>query len=169
MMGCSSYLAVPLLLGVALIQTTAMPQLRILGVKPELMLLMVLAWSLLRGVGEGLMWAFFGGMIWDIFSGGPLGASALALVVVSFVSGLTQGSVTRSSFVLPIGIALLGTLIYHSLFLLILQLARGNVPWLDSLFGVTLPSLAVNALLMPVVFQMLAWLDRKTGREEIGW
>jgi len=169
MIGCNPYLVLPLLLAAALLQTTALPALKILGVKPELMLLMVLAWSLLRGVEEGLVWAFLGGLLLDIFSGGPLGASTLALLVVSFLSGLTEGSVARTSFVLPLGAALVGTLLYHSLFLLIVQLTRGAVPWADSLFRATLPSLAVNTLLMPVIFRSLAWLDRKTGREEIGW
>lgn len=169
MMGCNPYLVLPLLLTVALLQTTALPALKVLGVKPELMLLTVLAWSLLRGVEEGLVWAFLGGLMLDLFSGGPLGASALALLVVSFLSGLTEGSVTRTSFVLPMGTALAGTLLYQSLFLLIIRLTRGTVPWTDSLFRVTLPSLAVNTLLMPAMFQALAWLDRKTGREEIGW
>jgi rod shape-determining protein MreD len=169
MAGCNPYLAVPLLLTIALLQTTALPALKILGVKPELMLLVVLAWSLLRGTEEGLMWAFVGGLMLDLFSGGPLGASALALVVVSFLSGLTEGSVARTSFVLPIGAALAGTLLYQGLFLLVVRLTRGPVPWADSLFRTALPSLAVNVLLMPLIFQALAWLDRRTGREEIGW
>jgi rod shape-determining protein MreD len=163
------YLVVPLLLVVALFQATALPALKVLGVKPELMLLTVLAWSLVRGVEEGLFWAFVGGLMLDLFSGGPLGASALALLVVSFLSGLTEGSVTRTGFLMPMVMALLGTLLYQVVFLLVVQIARGSVPWADSLFQVTLPSLVVNALLMPVVFYALAWLDRKTGRKEIGW
>jgi rod shape-determining protein MreD len=167
--GCNPYYVLPLLLLTALLQTTALPSLTVLGVKPELMLLAVLAWSMLRGVEEGLLWAFVGGLMLDLFSGGPLGASTLALLVASFLSGLAQGSVTRSSFLLPMVAALAGTLLYHGLLLLIVQLARGTVPWADSLFQVTLPSLAVNTLLMPVMFRALAWLDRRTGRQEIGW
>lgn len=169
MTGVSLYLLVPLLLAVVLLQATVLPELTILGVKPELMLLMVLAWSLLRGPEEGLVWAFMGGLALDLFSGGPFGASTLGLLAVSFLSGLTEPSVIRTSFVLPMGAALVGTLLYQSLFLLVVQLTRGTVPWTDSLFQVTLPSLAVNALLMPVIFQALAWLDRKTGRPEIRW
>jgi len=169
MIGCNPYLVVPLLLTVALLQTTVLPALTILGVKPELMLLTVLSWSLLRGMEEGLVWAFLGGLMLDLFSGGPLGASTLALLVVSFLSGLTQASVTRTSFLLPMGAALVGTLLYQGLLLLVVQLTRGTVPWADSLFRVTSPSLAVNTLLMPVIFQALAWLDRRTDREEIGW
>ena len=59
----SPYLLVPFLLVVALFQTTVLPELTVLGIKPELMLLSVLAWSLLRGVEEGLVWAFVDGFI----------------------------------------------------------------------------------------------------------
>ena len=105
----------------------------------------------------------------DLFSGGPLGASTLALLAVSFLSGLIEPAVAHTSFLLPLVVALGGTLLYQGLFLSVVQLTRGTVLWGDSLFQVTLPSLAVNTLLMPVVFQVLAWLDRKTGRPEIRW
>jgi len=169
MSGASRYLFVALLLIVALLQATFLPQLRILGVKPELMLLSVLSWSLLRGAEEGLVWAFLGGLMLDLFSGGPLGASTLALLAVSFLSGLIEPAVAHTSFLLPLVVALGGTLLYQGLFLSVVQLTRGTVLWGDSLLRVTLPSLAVNTLLMPVVFQALAWLDRKTSRPEIRW
>ena len=169
MTGANPYLLVPLMLVVALLQTTVLPELRILGVKPELVLLSVLAWSLLRGSEEGLVWAFVGGLTVDLFSGGPFGASALALLAVSFVSGLIEPSIVRAGFLLPMSVALGGTVLYQGLFLLIIQLTRGAVSWTDNLIQVTLPSLAVNTLLMPVVFQTLAWLDRKIGRPEIRW
>ena len=164
----SPYLLVPFLLVVALFQTTVLPELTVLGIKPELMLLSVLAWSLLRGPEEGLVWAFLGGLMLDVLSGGPFGASTLALLVVSFFSGLIEPSVARTSFLLPLGTALAGTLLYQSLFLLVVQLTRGAVPWADSLFRVTLPSLAINALLMPVIFRALAWFAQ-VGRPETRW
>jgi rod shape-determining protein MreD len=169
MTGAHLYLLVPLMLIVALLQATVLPELRILGVKPELMLLSVLAWSLLRGSEEGMVWALVGGLMLDLFSGGPVGASALALLAVSFVSGMIEPSLVRAGFLLPMGAALGGTVLYQLLFLLVVQLTRGAVAWLDNLIQVTLPSLAVNTLLMPVVFQVLAWLDRKIGRPEIQW
>ncbi len=163
----SPYLLVPFLLAVALFQATVLPELTVLGVKPELMLLSVLAWSL-RGPEEGLVWAFLGGLMLDVLSGGPFGASTLALLAVSFFSGLIEPSVARTSFLLPLGAALAGTLIYQSLFLLIVQLTRGAVPWADSLLRVTLPSLAINALLMPVIFRTLAWFAQ-VGRPVTRW
>jgi len=169
MKGINPYLVVPLLLIVALLQVTALPAFKVLGVKPELMLLTVLAWSLVRGVEEGLVWAFVGGGLLDLFSGGPFGASTLALLAASFIARLTEGAVTRTGFLMPMGMALLGTLLYQALFLLVIQVTRGGVSWDDSLFRVTLPSLVINALLMPVIFYPLAWLERKTGRKEIGW
>ncbi|OQY20181.1 MAG: rod shape-determining protein MreD [Anaerolineaceae bacterium 4572_32.1] len=169
MSGLSPYLLLPLLLSVALLQATALPELKILGVKPELMLLLVLAWSLLRSSEEGLLWAFVGGMMLDLFSGGPFGTSTLGLLVVSFFAGLVEASTIRASLLLPMIAALLGTLLYQGLFLLIIQVTRGNVPWVDSLLQVTLPSLAVNALLMPLVFQIAVWLDRRVGRQDIRW
>jgi len=68
-----AYYTLPLLLALALLQSTAMPYLKLFGVMPNLMLLTVVAWSLLRGPGEGVVWGFVGGIFLDLFSRAPLG------------------------------------------------------------------------------------------------
>ena len=60
------YAAILLLSAVAIAQSTVMPHLTIMGVKPDLMLLAVMSWSLLRGSEEGLVWAFIGGLALDL-------------------------------------------------------------------------------------------------------
>ncbi|HID87983.1 MAG TPA: rod shape-determining protein MreD, partial [Anaerolineae bacterium] len=50
------YATIGLLVGIALLQTSFVPHLSIRGVKPDLMLMAVVSWSLLRGAGEGIAW-----------------------------------------------------------------------------------------------------------------
>lgn len=146
-----------------------MPRVIILGVKPELMLMVIASWSLLRGTKEGLVWAFIGGICLDLLSGVSFGMMTIALLTVSFIAGLGESSVFRTHIVLPLVIALITTLVYDLVILVILDLIGHPVVWLDSLTRITLPSAVVNALLMPLVFWPLQWLHRKTGREEMRW
>jgi rod shape-determining protein MreD len=165
----SLYVTIPLLAAIALIQSTALPHVIILGVKPELMLMVVASWSLLRGTGEGMVWAVIGGMGLDLLSGAPLGTMTVALLVVSFLSGLGESSVFRTHVLLPLVTALVTSLVYDLIILVILGLSGQPVFWLDNLTRIVLPSTLVNTLLMPLIFWPLRWLHRKTGREEMHW
>ena len=78
--GALYYLMVPLLLLLCLLQSTAAARMKIAGVKPELVLLMVVIGALVYGARPGVVWAFVAGVGMDIFSGGPFGASSLALM-----------------------------------------------------------------------------------------
>ena len=57
------YLVVPLLVTVAILQSTIVSHFRIWGVFVDLPLLVVVSWGLLRGSREGLVWGFVAGLI----------------------------------------------------------------------------------------------------------
>lgn len=159
---------------VALIEATALPHLRVGSAQPDLMLLVVGAWSLRRGVEEGVVWAFIGGIFLDLLSAGPPTAHLFALLAASLVLGIDPSTglarrqtqpVGDSPLALILGVVL-GTLVYHLVLLTMLQLAGYPVEWLDALTRVVLPHMVFNLVLMPFVYYGLGWLDRRTRREE---
>jgi rod shape-determining protein MreD len=163
------YASVLLLTSLALIQSAVMPHLTVWGVKPDLMLLVVISWSLLRGAKEGIVWGFIGGLCLDLFSGAPLGLSALALVIVSFFSGLGEATIFSTHVILPLATAFFASLIYYFIFLLVLRTLGWPVLWLDSFTTLVLPASLLNVLLTPLVYPTMRWLHRKTGRREMDW
>jgi rod shape-determining protein MreD len=163
------YVTTLLLSAIVIIQTTAMPHLTILGVKPDLVLLVVISWSLLRGSKEGVIWALVGGIGLDLLSGAPFGTSAVALLVLSLLAGMGELSVFRTHIALPLIATLLATLAYDLFFLLLLHMRGCSIAWADSLIKVVLPSTLLNVLLSPLVYKALYWLHRKTGPEEMAW
>jgi rod shape-determining protein MreD len=163
------YATVLLLGAIVIIQATATPHLTIMGAKPELVLLMVISWSLLRGAKEGMIWALIGGMGLDLLSGMPFGTSTAALVALSLLAGVGELSVFRTHITLPLIAALIATLAYDLFFLLLLHTQGCSIAWADSLIKVVLPSILFNVLLAPFVYRALYWLHRKTGREEMAW
>jgi len=146
-----------------------MPHLTILGVKPDLMLLVVVSWSLLRGAKEGVIWAFIGGIGLDLVSGAPFGTFTVILVALSLLAGLGELSVFRTHIALPLIATSVATLAYDLFFLLLLQIKGCSIEWADSLTKVVLPSILLNVLLSPLVYKVLYWLHRKTGPEEMAW
>ena len=135
----------------------------------DLPLLVVVSWGLLRGPREGLSWGFLAGVAVDLFSGAPFGAATFGLMAVGFLSGLGQSTVFRSQIFLPVLVMLLATIVYDMLFMIVTWISGYGVSWLDSLFRLVLPSAVLNAVLMPVVFVIVRWLNTRLGREEMEW
>jgi rod shape-determining protein MreD len=161
------YLVIPLLVVVAVLQTTVVSHLTIWGVFADLPLLLVVSWGLLRGTREGMVWGFVGGLVVDLLSAAPFGAASLSLLAVGFLSGLGKATVFRAHVALPLVTVFLATIVYDLIFLFVLQISGQTVTWLSSLFRIALPSAALNAVLTPVVFGMMRWLYTRFGREEV--
>ncbi len=132
------------------------------------MLLVVVSWSLIRGAREGVSWAFGGGLLLDLMSGAPLGTATLSLMAVGFLAGLREvTSVFRSQVLLPLLTTFFATLLYDSLFLLILQLVGRPVFWVELMIRIVLPTAVLNALLMPLFYHAMRGLYRASHREEV--
>jgi rod shape-determining protein MreD len=150
---------------VALIQSVLLSRVDLLGARPDLMFLVVLTWAVARGVDEGLVWGFIGGLIIDLRSGGPLGATALALVAVTFLAGQPWGRGIGSPVVQLLVLALVGGLIYHVILLIALAWTGHTINWGFLLLRVAVPSAVLNTVLAPFIWQPMAWLGRKLRRE----
>ena len=163
------YLVVPLLVIVAILQSTIVSHFRIWGVFVDLPLLVVVSWSLLRGSREGLVWGFIAGLTVDLFSVAPFGAATLGMMAAGFLSGLGKSAVFGSQIILPLITVLLVTIVYDILFLLVVWISGYPVSWLDGLLHLILPSAVLNTVLMPVVFVIMRWLNTRFGRAEMEW
>lgn len=151
-------LGFPLLLLAAVLQSTVLPQLTFFGGTLNLVLLMALSWTLSGEGLEGVVWGFTGGLFLDMLSGGPLGASSLALVLMTFFAGLTEGRFWRSHVLLPLATALLSALGFHAISLLMLSTSGHPIAPGQALWQIILPSVLVNTLGMLPIYRAVRWL-----------
>lgn len=159
------YLTLPLLTSVALIQRTLLSRVNPWGARPNLMLLVVLIWVVVRGLEEGIVWGFVGGLIVDFLSGGPLAATALALLAGALLAGQSLGQGIGSPVVRLMLLTLLGAATYHLVLLITLDWTGHPIDWGFALLRVAGPSVVLNAVLAPLVRGPLVWLERATRRE----
>jgi rod shape-determining protein MreD len=157
------------LLGLALVQTSLGPFLTIAGVHPDLVLVAVIGWTLLRGSEEGLLWAVIGGLGLDLLSGGPFGVMTIALIITSLLTRLGYGRVFGSYLVIPLALTFPLSLAYYLTHSLLLSLLNRPIAWLPALAHVILPASLLNIAAMFFLFPPLRLLQRRTGREEISW
>ncbi|HBY98994.1 MAG: rod shape-determining protein MreD [Ardenticatenaceae bacterium] len=154
------YLPAAVLTAAALIQITLLPHTAVAGVHPDLVLLLAVAWSLLRGSTEGVVWGFFGGVLLDLFSAAPFGVFTLALMVTCFMSGLGESAVFRQNILLPLGATLGATLLFHVAALVLLRTLGWPVNWSRDLLRVIVPATLLNTALMPLVYAGARRLSR---------
>jgi len=165
--GLFYYLMIPLLALAALLQSTVLTHMAIRGVKPDLVLLLVLIGTLLYGPRASLVWAFLGGVFLDIFSGGPMGSSSLALMAAALVAGIGHRTLSRYHLLVPIGAAVLGTIAYGVTYLgtlmildrmaeiLNIELLQRDIPFWSTLQVVLAPAVLYNTILMIFAIPLL--------------
>jgi rod shape-determining protein MreD len=158
----NAYWTFALLIVLVLLQASVVPQISASGVRPDLVLIAVTAWSLLRGAEEGMLWALIAGVAMDIVSGAPFGMSTLPLLLVSFGAGLSQRGIFRFDLVIPILIIPVATLIYRAAMLAWLKAFGWPVTWGEGLRPIILPTIVINTLMMPVVYWLLRLVSRRS-------
>lgn len=155
----SLHIGIPLFLIAALLQATVFPQFRVFDGQPDLLVVIVLAWAIVDQGQEGVVWAFVGGFVLDLFSGAPLGVSSLALVPVAYSINILESQLYRESVLLPIALMAGGSAVYHLLYLILLRFLVGyRVIWSDALLFVSLPSIVIDMILIVPALQVLAVL-----------
>ncbi len=157
------------LLTLALIESSWGHVTSVAGVHPDLVVVAVIGWTMLRGTSEGLIWAVVGGLCLDLLSSGPFGAGVLPLVVVSLLARLGYSRVLGVSIALPLLLAFPLSVVYYLGNALLLHLTGRPIFWGETLTHVILPASLLNVVATLVLFPLLAYLHRRTGPEEIGW
>jgi rod shape-determining protein MreD len=155
------WILIPLLALAAIIQITILPQVPILGYKPDLALALVVAWALLAPVGEAAVWGFTVGVFLDLASGLPFGIHTLALTMLGWLIGWGQATFFRGNLLAPPIAIIAATLVHNVITLGILALANWQINWGDYLLRVTLPSAILNMVVMPLVYFPLQWIARR--------
>jgi rod shape-determining protein MreD len=140
-----------LLVVAAFAQSTIVPQLNPLEVSPNFVLILLFLWSGLRGTREGLIWAFFIGLLLDVLSVESLGLNGIALASVALLAGPAQNRMFRSSVFFSIVLVVVASFVY-SLIIYTIRDVRPNV--------FILVQAMLHALIVPFAYLLIRTFDR---------
>jgi rod shape-determining protein MreD len=150
----------PLLLVLAIVQSTILPQLAFLNMTPNLVLVAVLAWSFQRGPNEGLVWAWIGGMLIDLVGGAPLGISSLPLMMVALIAGATYRRLFHGNLVLSALVALLANLVFELIYLVLLVLTHPSIQFPAGILRTAGILALIHTIAVPLGYLATVWLVR---------
>jgi rod shape-determining protein MreD len=138
-----------------LLQTTIFAQIKLLGVKPELLYLVTIVLALLEGPREGMIFGFFAGMAEDFFLNQPKGATALTLTLLGYTVGLARQYIVSPSPLLPTLMVAVGTFCAMCVYQLIRFLLGNLELQAVEFFRISLLTAAYDALLTPLAYPLL--------------
>jgi rod shape-determining protein MreD len=150
------------LLGLALAQAALVP--RVLGLTPNLLLLLTICQALIAGPANAARWAFYAGLALDLSADTPLGLHALALLAAVLMIGSILARFSRGNWLLPLVGVVLGSLAYHTVLALLTALLVAPIS--PRLYALVVALPATILVLVPALplFLSMRWLEgRRRG------
>src|SRR5260370_35819476 len=158
-------MAAGLLATAAVAQSVMGPSLPLVRGRPDAVLVVVLAWSMLRGSGEGAFVGFLGGVLFDSVTYTPFGINAALFGLLGYFTGLPEVNVYRGNLPYFLGTAAIATLAYPTAYFLLLQALGTSMPPIIETYAAAVPAALLNALLLAPTFV----LCRRLLRALDGW
>lgn len=159
----SLYFGIPIMLVAAVLQSVWLGNVHILGGRPDLVLLLTITWSIIRGGHEGALWGFVGGAFCDLLSGSGFGLWTLTLTSVGLFVGQPWVHSLGPTVIRLAVMSAFGTLLGHILLIVIMTLLGYSVNVVRAIQTVAGPAALLNFLLSPFVFTFLVWFHRRSG------
>ncbi len=120
---------------------------------------------MLRGSGEGAFVGFLGGVLLDSVVYTPFGINAALFGLIAYCSGLPEVNAYRGNLPYFFGLTALATVVYHTLYFLILQALGNSMPPLFETYATAIPAAILNAILVAPTFVVC----RRLVRALAGW
>jgi rod shape-determining protein MreD len=135
----------------AFMQATVFPNSELIGIFPDVTLVIILVWSAVRGVRDGMIWAFLVGILLDTLALDPLGGNALALLPVVLLGALSGRAFFQSNLIVPILACVLATFL-HALVLLLVRSAGGTSVSFAPLLRIIMLQTILNVMIVPPIY-----------------
>jgi rod shape-determining protein MreD len=160
----SYYIGVPLVFLLALVEASVLPLFRVGGLQPNLLVVLFVAWLMLRGPSEAFVLIPFGGLMIGLVDGAPLGTALLALSPLAIVQEMRGTQLRESGFVLTVAFVLGMTLVYHFVYLLVYTAQGDAGNWIEAFTRVIIPTAVLNVVVLLPIYAALTMSSQELRR-----
>ena len=130
-----------------IIQTTLMPLIAIQGIYPDMLLVIVVSYSLLSGKEKGVGMGFFAGILQDLASGSIFGTITLSKLAIGYIFGLAERKVFKEHIFLPVAATAVATVLNSIIIFMLLFMLGMKVNILPTLMNSVLPLALYNLMI----------------------
>ena len=144
----SYYIGLPLVFLVALVEASVLPLFRVAGLQPNLLLVLLVVWLVVRGPNEAFVLIPAGGLSLGLVDGAPLGTALLALAPVAMLQEVRGARLSEGGLSIAIVFTLTMTVVYHLVYLLVFTVQGEAGSWAAALGRVVIPTAFLNVLVL---------------------
>jgi len=135
-----------------ILQSTLFSHLTVAGVKPDIVLVLIIFYGLLHGPLEGLLTGLIGGLLQDLMFGQNIGMNTLAKLTVGYIFGSLERKLYKENLLIPIGALFLGTFLNETI-LYFLRIATGaSINYLKYFRDIIFSTAVYNSCLAPFIY-----------------
>ncbi|HHW48984.1 MAG TPA: rod shape-determining protein MreD [Clostridiaceae bacterium] len=137
------------------LQSTVLDYIRVLNVKPNLLLVFVVAVAFLQGNVEGAVVGFFAGLSQDIVSGKLIGFYALLGLYLGLAVGSVNKRLYRDNLLIIVFFTFVSTILYEAVVYFLNSfnsIINGQGYFLYAVRGVILPEAVYNSVISVFIF-----------------
>lgn len=147
------YLLIFMMLAGLFLQVTLLNFFSVFGVKPDLVLILVVFNAFLRGSREGSLVGFLGGLFEDLAAGSYVGMNALSFMAAGYLVGLTESKLYKDSSLIAVFLVWLSSFTAQIINYILLSLMEVYINPGVALFSVFIPTATYTALLVPFIYR----------------
>ncbi len=137
-----------------LLQSTVFDHIRLAGVVPDILMILVVTTAYTRGTYPGLFTGLFAGLLVDFMYGDVIGICALLYMFIGFLNGYSNKIYDRDDYAIPLILIAVSEFVYSFLYYVLEFLLRGRLNIGYYAYRIMLPKV-IYTVLMGVIFYKL--------------
>ncbi|SEJ91191.1 rod shape-determining protein MreD [Propionispira arboris] len=129
-----------------ILQSSLLPIIAYNGVSPDILLIVVISFSLLRGSRFGFLMGFSAGLLEDLASGTFFGMNTFCKMILGYAFGLVEHKVFKENFFLPIMSMIIATSLNYFISAVLMVLLGYRFNLVHHMEHILLPLLLYNVI-----------------------
>lgn len=151
----SYYIGLPLLLLVALLEVSVLPMFRVYGLQPNLMLVLLIAWLIVRGSTEAFILAPIAGVILGFVDGAPTGTALIGLAPLAFLQDLRGSQLREGGLIMAVAFAIVMSFYYNYVHLAVFTLQGQSGSWIYASTQIIVPTALINVIVLVPLYGLM--------------
>lgn len=144
-----------------ILQSTLCEKISVASIKPNLLIILIVSFGLMRGRRSGMMIGFFCGLLSDIFFESIIGFNAIIYMWVGYLSGYFYRIFYDDDIKTPLFLISVSDLAYGVIHYCFRFLLRGRIEFFTYLWRVILPEMFYTLILTIVCYRILYLINRR--------
>lgn len=137
------------------LQSTVFQYISIMGIKPNLMLILIISISLLKDKKVGGYVGLSAGLLQDILFGNVIGINGLIYFLIGYTVGLFNGSMFKGNPLVPFLVTFISTIFSNIMYFIFYYFSSADITFVRMLTNIALIEAIYNSILSVFIFILI--------------